>query len=118
METGDTPDAQLEQQPTAEAPGPVETGAPPGTLDMAPAAEANEFAENGYPGDEFAGADVPTCANRRYPLPNRKPSHCEHEDLRRPTPRLTLRHAPRLRTKELQGRSAVPRSSSVEPVNG
>lgn len=68
IETGATPDIQLEKQPTTEAAGPIETGTPPDTQAVIPAAEINEPATY-----ESVNTDVPTCPNRRYPLRNRKP---------------------------------------------
>ncbi|EFX71034.1 hypothetical protein DAPPUDRAFT_256340 [Daphnia pulex] len=68
IETVITPDAQLEQKPTIKAEGPIETGNSPNTQEIVQAAKTNEPATN-----EFVNTDVPTCANRRYPLRNRKP---------------------------------------------
>lgn len=70
IETVITPNAQLEQKPTIEAAGgagPIETGSSPITQEVVPAAETNEPATN-----KFVNTDLPTCANQRYPLRNRK----------------------------------------------
>ena len=58
-----TPGAQLEQQPTAVSAGLIETRASPNNQEKEPNSETNKPESD----------ESPTCANRRYPLRNRKP---------------------------------------------